>query len=112
MKQPCFYIVPQFHNVLQLLEDLLKLKYNNEISDEWDLSKVKSKDEMIVTNTYINTRIYPPAEESKDIPSNTFRKQIENNMPPNNRNVSQKSSTYNNAVKESTGKGPGTRIKW
>lgn len=113
IKQPCFYIVPQFQNVLQLLEDLLKLKYNNEISDEWNLANVKTKDEMIVTNTFINTRIYPIEETAGqgDTNSNTFRQKLENNIPPNNRNIGQKSSTYNNPVNDGPQK-QSTRLKW
>jgi len=63
---------------MQLLEDLLKLKYNNEISDDWNLTKVKNKEEMIITNTYVNTRI-APSEESKqgEVDANTYRNKKE-----------------------------------
>ena len=73
---------------------------------------MKSKEEMIITNTYINTRI-PPEEEKKQVEEekdpSTFRKQLENNIPKNNRNVNQKSSTYNNELKSVK---PTTKIKW
>jgi hypothetical protein len=88
----------------------MKLKYPDEISDQWDYSKVKTKDEMIITNTYINTRIFSNEnnkEEDKD--SNTYRKEIESKMPVNNRNVNQKSSTYNN---DPGLPNPSTKIRW
>lgn len=98
--------------MLQLLEDLLKLKYNGEVSDEWDLTKVKNKEEMIITNTYVNTRIYPIDEAQNDIDQKSFRNQIETNMPKNNRNAATKSNTFNSTGKEESKQTPGTRLIW
>lgn len=111
VKQPCFYLVPQFLKVLNLLEDMLKLKYPEELSNQWDYSKVSTKDEMLITNTYINTRIFPNEEIKKEegIDSNTYRKEIEGKMPKNNRNVNQKSSTFNS---DSVVPKPTTKIRW
>ncbi|CAI2359594.1 unnamed protein product [Moneuplotes crassus] len=113
LKQPCFYIVPQYYKALQKLENLMRTKYQEDVSDVWDLHKIRSKEEMVITNTYINTRIAPgnnlaqPAEEEKE--SSTFREQLQNNVPQNNRNLNQKSSTYNNEIKASK---PTSRIKF
>jgi hypothetical protein len=77
------------------------------------MTKVKNKDEMIITNTFFNTRIYPDEENKKqeDANSNTFRKKLEPNVPVNNRNTSQKSSTQETAQKE-TSKKATTRLMW
>ena len=68
---------------------------------------------MIITNTYLNTRILPE-EEKKEIKeeekeSITFREQIESSMPRNNRNIENKSSTYNNELKNAN---PHARIRF
>lgn len=111
VKQPCFYIVPQFLKILNLLEDLLKVKYPDELSNQWDYSKVKTKDEMLITNTYINTRIYPNEENKKveEMNPSTFRKEMEIKIPKNNRNENQKSSTFSS---ESLVQKPTTKIRW
>lgn len=68
---------------------------------------------MIITNTYFNTRIYPGEENKKqeDTNSNTFRKKLENNVPVNNRNAGQKSSTHDTAPKDDQKK-TNTRLMW
>eukprot|EP00344_Euplotes_crassus_P009462 CAMPEP_0197019350 /NCGR_PEP_ID=MMETSP1380-20130617/80647_1 /TAXON_ID=5936 /ORGANISM="Euplotes crassus, Strain CT5" /LENGTH=483 /DNA_ID=CAMNT_0042446753 /DNA_START=343 /DNA_END=1794 /DNA_ORIENTATION=- len=92
----------------------MRAKYREDVSEEWDLQKIKTKEEMVITNTYINTRILMEEanqentkEEEKD--TNTFREQLQANVPPNNRNIGQKSSTYNNEIKATK---PTTRIKF
>jgi hypothetical protein len=98
----------------------MKLKYPDQISDQWDYSKVKTKDEMTITNTYINTRIFSNEnnkeedndddnDNDKDKDTNTYRKEIESKMPANNRNVNQKSSTYNN---DPVIPNPNTKLRW
>lgn len=82
------------------------------MSDEWDLTKVKNKEEIIISNTYINTRIYPTEETPSDIDQKSFRGQIETNLPKNNRNVAQKSNTYNSTGNEESKQKSGTRLKW
>ena len=113
VKQPCFYIVPQYHHVLQLLENLLKMKFKEDVSEEWNLARIKTKEEMIITNTYLNTRILPEEEkkeiEEEEKESITFREQIESSMPRNNRNIENKSSTYNNELKNAN---PHARIRF
>ena len=88
VKQPWFYIVPQFHKALCLLEDLLRLKYQNEVTGDWELNREMSKHETIITHTFINTRI-PPIEYK-------MRNNLDTSIPRNNRNANQKSNTYNN----------------
>lgn len=92
----------------------MRAKYQEDVSDEWDLQKIRTKEEMVITNTYINTRILmeeanheDTKEEQKD--TNTFREQLQANVPQNNRNVGQKSSTYNNEIKATK---PTARIKF
>lgn len=112
IKQPWFYIVPQYYQILQQLEGVMRARNPEEITEEWDLNKIRTKEEMIITNTYINTRLAPEEgddnkEEEKD--SNTFREQIQTQMPKNNRNLNQKSSTYSNEIKTTK---PTTRIRF
>lgn len=76
------------------------------MSEEWDLSKIKSKDERIVTHTYLNTKILPnesQEEEEKEGATLTFRKKIEEGMPASNRNMDIRSSTYNKSKKDKSG---------
>lgn len=100
VKQPWFYIVPQLHKALCLLEDLLRLKHRGEVTGDWDLNRQMNKQETIITHTFINTRI-PPLENNKQggfKDKKTIRSNIESTVPKNNRNSSKKSNTYNENI--------------
>lgn len=57
-KQPNFYLVPQFVEIVRVLEQFLLLKYQQ-------LAAVENKDEVLIWNTFINTRIAPSGEASE-----------------------------------------------
>ena len=39
------------------VEDLIKDKFKNEVCGSWDLNKKMKRHELIITHTFINTRI-------------------------------------------------------
>jgi len=100
VKQPCFYLAQQFFNFLRVLEDFLKMKYKDEVNYDWDVSRKMAKQELIITHTYINTRIAPIEKQDGAENDNTVKARIETSVPKNNRNSNQKVNTYDK-VKDS-----------
>ena len=75
-KQPNFYLVPYFVAIVRVLEQFLTLKYQNEqannegnktFGNQKEIVKLikaedSKKDEVVIWNTFINTRIAPTSE--------------------------------------------------
>lgn len=98
IKQPCFYIVPQYHAVLQTLENNLCKKFPDQVTNEWDPEKAEldNKQHLYITNTYLNTRIALDSQSGEDEKiqnSNGAMEEIQKRIPRNNRNMNIKSNT-------------------